>query len=55
MEMVDSHIPMFITSSLGARNFYVQKIIDFKTEEKKEHDKEMRKMKAKILSCQEVI
>ena len=31
-----------------ARNFYVQKIIDFKTEEKKEHDKEMRKMKAKM-------
>ena len=25
------------------------KIIDFKTEEKKEHDKEMRKMKAKCL------
>jgi len=31
-----------------ARNFYIQKIIEFKQEEKKAHDKEMKKMKAKM-------
>ena len=31
-----------------ARNFYVSKIVDFKQEEKKAHDKEVRKMKSKM-------
>tara|TARA_Y100000287_G_scaffold171911_1_gene158735 strand:+ start:1287 stop:1409 length:123 start_codon:yes stop_codon:yes gene_type:complete len=31
-----------------ARNFYIGKIIEFKQEEKKAHDKEMRKIKSKM-------
>ena len=30
-----------------ARNFYIKKIIDFKAEEKANHDKEMKKARAK--------
>jgi hypothetical protein len=30
-----------------ARSFYIQKIIEFKEEEKSQHDKEMKKAKAK--------
>ena len=30
-----------------ARKFYIQKIVDFKTEEKKHHDSEMKKAKSK--------
>lgn len=32
---------------IWVRTFYIQKIIDFKQEEKKLHDKEMRKAKSK--------
>ena len=32
---------------LWVREFYIQKIIEFKQEEKKHHDKEMRKAKAR--------
>jgi hypothetical protein len=33
---------------IWARKFYIQKIVEFKTEEKKVHDKEMKKVKSKV-------
>ena len=32
---------------IWARKFYIQKIVEFKTEEKKVHDKEMKKAKSR--------
>ena len=45
--MVDSTLLMFIICPFGLEQFYIGKIVEFKQEETKQHDKAMKTAKSK--------